>query len=322
MTMPQPLGRIGVLMGGYSSERAISLKSGTAIYQALCEEGCDVVAIDIVDKDIAKIKETILSAAIDVAFVALHGRLGEDGEIQSLLEDLQLPYVGSNAKASRLAFDKELSHQVFAQSSLAIPDYCVVWKKDNAQRAISEWKNFPVVVKPTCEGSSIGVSIIENADEMMAAMESAWEYGDRILLEQYIKGREMTVGILDKDALPVIEIHSTRGFFDYTAKYQKGLTDYLVPAPIDEPTTKILQKLALKAHQALGCANFSRVDFILSEDGTPYILEVNTIPGFTATSLLPKAAKEKGITFNQLCLTLVQLAYGKKKTKTNIPVRC
>ena len=169
------------------------------------------------------------------------------------------------------------------------------------------------MVKPACEGSSIGIRITTTPEETKTAMDQAWEYGPVLLLERYIKGKELTVGILGQEALPVVEIRPKRKFFNYEAKYTKGATDYIVPAEIPADVSDRLKETALKAHQALGCADFSRVDFILGNDGAHYVLEVNTIPGFTATSLLPMAAKEHGLSFNQLCFQLMELAYGKKK---------
>jgi len=316
----EQFGRIGVLMGGYSSEREISLRSGRAIYEALAQEGCRVVAVDLIDQERDKIKNTLCEAKMDLAFIALHGRLGEDGEIQKILEEMDIAYVGSDPQASRFSFDKEISQKIFKKNQLNVPDHRVISQKEDLARIVLEWKIFPVVVKPTCEGSSIGVSLVETKQALLLAMQAAFKYGDKILLEKYIKGRELTVGILDDCALPVIEICVKRTFFDYTAKYEKGETQYLIPAPLDEKIAIEIQTAALKAHRALGCEDLSRVDFILSEENVAYILEVNNIPGFTATSLLPKAAKQLGMTFNQLCLKLVQLAYG-KKTKNNISFR-
>ncbi len=315
-------GRIGVLMGGYSSERAISLKSGTAIFEALKAEHCDVVALDIQDQEEQKIIDLIKKADIDIAFIALHGQLGEDGTIQSILEKLEIPYPGSGVDASRLSINKVLAQNLFKKNNIQIAPFVSLVKKNSADidEVINQLKSFPLVVKPACEGSSIGVTLVRNKKELIKAIDVAWQYGPQVLVEKYIKGRELTVGILNQKALCVIEICAKGDFFDFAAKYQSGLTEYIFPAQIPQQTALRIQKMALDAHTALGCEDLSRVDFILSDDGTPYVLEINTIPGFTSTSLLPKAAKEAGLNFNQLCFKLVELAYGKKKKSTTIPV--
>ena len=184
-----------------------------------------------------------------------------------------------------------------------------------------ELQSLPVVVKPATEGSSIGVQLVIRQEEIGPAVEAARKYSDQVLIESYIQGREMTVGILDQRALPVIEIRPRNGFFDFSAKYQAGMTEYIVPAEIPEVTADVLQKTALQAFRLLGCSDMARVDFILTEDLTPYVLEVNTIPGFTATSLLPKAAKQIGLSFSELCFQLIELAYEKKKKPAD-PILC
>ncbi len=311
-------GRVGVLMGGCSSEREISLKSGQAVYEALCDEGCDAIALDIVEIKEEKIAAFIQQANINMAFIVLHGVLGEDGVIQSILENLNIPYTGSGVVASQRAFNKITTLDLFQAEGLNVPDYVVLSKKDSVDldMIINQLKCFPMVVKPSCEGSSIGISIVKDRQELSVALELSWQYGDEILCEQYIDGRELTGGILDQQALPVIEICSHRHFFDFKAKYNKGMTDYIVPAELSTENTAELQNMALKAHRILGCEDFSRVDFMWQE-GKPYILEVNTIPGFTATSLLPQAAQAIGLSFNQLCLKLMELVYGKKEKKQN-----
>jgi len=314
-------GKIGVLMGGYSSEREISLKSGQAIFDALREQGCDVVALDIQKHDDGDIVAFIKKADIDLAFIALHGALGEDGRIQQILEKLQIPYTGSGVKASQTALNKIKTQNLMKKHGIQVPAHVTVSRGQNL-----EWKQLnnklgaaPFVVKPNCEGSSVGVSIVRDKDSLHPALEQALEYGDQILIDKFIKGREMTVGILDHEALPIVEVLHKREFFDFTAKYQKGLTDYRVPADIPPHTASELQHIALKAHNLLGCRDFSRIDFILDDQGTAYLLEVNTIPGFTATSLLPKAAHCRGLNFHQLCLKIVELAYGKKKEYSPTP---
>ncbi|HBR15349.1 MAG TPA: D-alanine--D-alanine ligase [Candidatus Omnitrophica bacterium] len=316
-------GRIGVLMGGYSSERPISLKSGNAVFSALRAEGCEVVALDILDREEEKITRTIVDARIDVAFIALHGHLGEDGTIQSILEKIGVPYTGSGPQANRLAINKVSTQNLFKQNAIATPRHVALSGTDEV-RGKNIWKelqSLPVVVKPATEGSSIGVQLVIRQEEIGPAVEAARKYSDQVLIESYIQGREMTVGILDQRALPVIEIRPRNGFFDFSAKYQAGMTEYIVPAEIPEATAGVLQKTALQAFRLLGCSDMARVDFILTEDLTPYVLEVNTIPGFTATSLLPKAAKQIGLSFSELCFQLIELAYEKKKKPAD-PILC
>ncbi|MBF0384600.1 MAG: D-alanine--D-alanine ligase [Candidatus Omnitrophica bacterium] len=312
----QACGIIGVLMGGYSSERDISLKSGTAVYNSLKIQGFNVVAVDITSSNSEEIRKQLIESGIDLGFIALHGTLGEDGKIQSILEEIGLPYTGSGIEASRTALNKITAHSVFIKNNILVPPYRVInsSNKFDPDEIISGLKGFPLVIKPAAEGSSIGVSIVKSYSEFQKGLEEAFKYSQFILVEKFIKGRELTVGILGETALPLVEIIPSREFFDFIAKYQKGLTEYVVPAIVPEDVSLRLKNLALEAHRALGCADISRVDIILAEDNRGYVLEVNTIPGFTATSLLPKAAQALNINFDQLCSALIKMAYGKKKT--------
>jgi D-alanine-D-alanine ligase len=316
----EQFGHIGVLMGGYSSEREISLRSGMAVYEALKGQGFHVTFLDIADREEEKIAAFVSAFRLDMAFIALHGHLGEDGTIQTILERLQIPYTGSGPRASRLALNKALAQDIFQKNNIPVPPYVTLSCEEMSQRKslMDEISFFPVVVKPAQEGSSIGVTLVSGPQTLEEAMRKAWQYGDRILIERYIKGKELTVGILGQEALPVIEIRPQRPFFDFTAKYSAGMTDYIVPATLTGEVSRELQKTALRAHRILGCEDLSRVDFMLAEDNTPYVLEVNTIPGFTATSLLPKAAKAIGTDFDRLCVRLLGLAYGKKKKVKNM----
>src|SRR3989338_5079824 len=296
------LGAIGVLMGGCSSEREISLKSGKAVSQALKNCGCKVIDLDITVSDPEEIFALIKQAHLDIAFIALHGRLGEDGTIQTILEEADIPYTGSAASASRNAFDKIQSHRIFEEQNLSIADFCVLNYLDEKKEAYVEQSlhSWPVVVKPSCEGSSIGITLVNKKEELTPALLKAFEYGHEVLVERFIKGRELTVGIIGDEPLPIVEIKPKKIFFDFEAKYQSHTTEYLVPAPLEIKLTRQIQELGLKAHQALGCRDLSRVDIIWGQDNHPYILEVNTIPGFTSTSLLPKAAKQAGLEFPDL----------------------
>jgi D-alanine-D-alanine ligase len=308
-------GKIGVLMGGPSSEREISLKSGHAVFDALAQLGLDVVGIDITTDNPEENTHLISSHNINCAFVALHGRFGEDGGIQKVLDDLNLAYTGSGVRASQLAMDKISSRKIFQDTGLAVPGYRVLEKATYAaEREVDNNLIFPLVVKPATHGSSIGLTIVDRQEGLEGALDLAFSYDDRVVLEDYIHGREITVGVLDEEPLPVIEIVPKKRFFDYEAKYKTGMTDYVVPAPLEGAIARSAQDSALAAHKSLGCFGCSRADMILSRENIPFVLEVNTIPGLTTNSLLPKAAKEVGIDFGQLCLKLVSLAYEKKKT--------
>jgi D-alanine-D-alanine ligase len=307
-------GRVGVLMGGPSSERDISFKSGKAVLCALKECGIEAMGIDIVTDNKEENIRLLNNYNLDCAFIALHGRFGEDGSIQEILEKMDLPYTGSGVKASRLAMDKIGALNIFKAGKLYVPRSQFLEKalyKKN--RKFNNNLGFPVVVKPANHGSSIGLSIVEFEQEIPASIDLAFQFDERIVIEEYISGRELTVGVLDEKALPVIEIVPKHKFFDFEAKYQVGLTDYIIPASLSPQIAENVQQAALEAHKLLGCFGCSRTDIILSQDDIPFVLEINTIPGMTATSLLPKAARVLGIDFNHLCLKLLELAYEKEK---------
>jgi len=320
-------GRIGVLMGGPSAEREISLKSGKAVYEALKQSGLEAVAIDVATDTKEEIINLIKSHNINCAFLALHGCFGEDGQIQKILEVLKIPYTGSGVEASRLAMDKIASRRLFETAGLKVPRYVVIDKPRpfakvrgkssyNTNLRVHNNLGLPLVIKPAAQGSSIGLSIIDKEEGLDKAVDLAFSFDKKVIVEEYIRGREMTVGILDGHALPVIEIIPKKMFFDYEAKYQPGMTDYIVPARLDERIAKKLRTIALSAHKLLGCFGCSRVDMILNKENLPVVLEVNTIPGLTDSSLLPKAAKSCGIEFNELCIKLIRLAYEKTPLKT------
>jgi D-alanine-D-alanine ligase len=303
-------GTIGVLMGGYSSEREISLRSGQAVAEALSMEGHRVVSLDITTDDPAKIIQQIQTVPIDIAFIALHGRLGEDGNIQGILEKLEIPYTGSGVKASQMAFNKILTQKALKAAGLPVAEHYVVTdgRSVDFKTVWAQIKSTPLVLKAACEGSSIGVHIVRHPSEWEPAFKNALSYGPQIIIEQFIKGREFTAGIFDHEALPVIEIVPKSNFFSFTAKYQKGATHYVCPAEIPENLTKQIKELSLNAYDVLGCQGFARVDLRVDEHQQPFILEVNTIPGFTGTSLFPKAAHEAGYSFVQVCEKLLSLA--------------
>lgn len=307
--------RVGVLMGGPSAEKTISIKSGMTVCRALESRGIDVVPIELRDAPTMNgyreqvIKE-IYSSNIDVAFVALHGRFGEDGEIQDILEYMKIPYTGSKSMASRLGMDKISSRAIFESRHIPVPRFTIINKADldkhyDTQVYFKEL-GLPLVVKPSCEGSSIGLSIIDSGADFHVAASNAFKYSDKVMVEEYIHGREITVGILEEKALPIVEIAPKKRFFDFEAKYNNLLTEYKVPAEIPEKKYRECQATGLEAHKALGARFFSRVDMILSEKGVPVVLEVNTIPGLTETSLLPKAALAAGIDFKNLVLKILE----------------
>lgn len=287
---------VAVLKGGPSAEREVSLASGAAVAKALRGLGYDVAELDVTTASVS------LPAPTEAVFIALHGTFGEDGALQALLEARGMPYTGSDAVASRRAFDKVESKRVFERAGVATPRYEVLGK--GARRTLP----LPVVVKPPRQGSSIGVSRVFAEAQWDAAMAAALEHDRDVLVEAFIDGAELTVGVVGEQVLPVIEIRAPEGSYDYRAKYTKGVTDYLVPAPLEDEVTRHCQALAWSAFTALGCRGLGRVDIRLAPDGGAFVLEVNTIPGFTETSLLPKAARVAGLEFPQLCETILNLA--------------
>lgn len=311
-------GRIGVVMGGCSSEREISLKSGRAVFEALKQKNVNVSAVELTTEDEESVIAALRRERIEVAFIALHGKFGEDGTFQQMLEKHGIAYTGSGPEASRRAMDKIVTVQMARKGGVPVPEGIALTQSDGALGSldVARLGGFPVVVKPSSEGSSIGVSLAADAAQLQKAAEEAWRYGPRILVEQCIRGREMTVGILGSEAMPVIEIKPKMSFFDFEAKYQKGKTDYIVPAEIPSETAQELQRLALQTFRVLGCRDFARVDFMLDASLNPYLLEINTIPGFTSTSLLPKAAAHRGIGFTDLCLRMIEMACGRRGKDT------
>lgn len=306
--------KIAVLMGGKSNEREISLKSGKAVYQSLKDAGFVAVPIDIIEEDAGAIVADIKGLGADIAFIAMHGRFGEDGTLQEILESAAIPYTGCGPRASRLAMDKVASREVFLEHGISVPRSRVFEDELLSKINLDDLADlgFPLVVKPAAAGSSIGVSIVNNQGDLIQALESAFSHDKRIIIEEYLEGRELTVGILEEEPLPVIEIIPKIKFFNYQAKYTLGMTDYIVPAKIAGELSKKVQQVALSAYKSLGCQAFSRVDMILKNNLMPYVLEINTIPGLTKMSLLPKAAGVANISFLELCLRLISLAVSPK----------
>jgi D-alanine-D-alanine ligase len=287
-------------MGGVSREREISLKTGAAILQALQEGGYQAVGIE-VSSDIV---ERLLQERIEVAFVALHGRWGEDGTVQGLLELLRVPYTGSGVLASALAIHKIKAKEIFLFHGIPTPEFIAPQEGGIAEPPFPP----PWVVKPASEGSTIGVGVVMDREGLEGAIRNARGYDEQVLVEQFIEGKELTVGILGGEPLPVIEIAPRGGFYNYEAKYSPGMTEYLCPAPISEEKQQEVQGLSLKAYHALGCSGCARVDLRLSEGGEAFVIEVNTVPGMTETSLVPKAAAHVGISFSHLVEIILEQA--------------
>jgi D-alanine-D-alanine ligase len=289
--------KIGVLMGGLSREREISLKTGKAIQKALTEKGYTICPID-VGLDIA---ETLLKKKIEFAFLALHGRFGEDGTIQGMLEWMRIPYTGSGVLASALALHKIMAKKIFICEKIPTPPFEVI-RLEEIEKGFKETISFPLpyVAKPAQEGSTIGVSIVRREEESIPALKEAGKYDEEILVEEFMKGKEITVGILEDIPLPIIEIAPKSGFYNYHSKYTKGETQYILPAQISREKYLYAQEISLKAFRSLGCSGFARVDLMTDEDGNPFVIDVNTMPGMTETSLFPKAASYAGIAFEDL----------------------
>ncbi|RPJ00201.1 MAG: D-alanine--D-alanine ligase [Deltaproteobacteria bacterium] len=289
--------KIGVLMGGLSREREISLKTGTAILKALLEKGYNACAID-VGHDIA---EVLLKERIEGAFIALHGRFGEDGAIQGMLELMRIPYTGSGVLASALAMHKILSKKLFLHERIPTPPYEALCREEIEREAkVKISLGLPVVVKPAREGSTIGISIVQKEEDLLPALKRAAECDEEVLVEKFIRGKEVTVGILGDLPLPIIEIAPRSGFYDYRSKYTKGETQYIIPARLSRERYLETQEVSLKTFKALGCSGCVRIDVMADEEGTPYVIDVNTMPGMTETSLVPQAAQHAGIPFGDL----------------------
>jgi D-alanine-D-alanine ligase len=302
--------KIAVLMGGHSGERDVSLRSGTKVFESLKAQGFKVVAID-VGRDLS---EQLPKHKIEIAYIVLHGRGGEDGVVQGLLESMQIPYTGSGVLASALAMDKVAAKKIFEASGIPTPRFFTVTPHDLAGSLDKIKKIFtlPLVIKPRAEGSSLGVSIVKTAAELERAVhETVKEFKD-VFVEEYIKGSEVTVGIVGcgkkTRALPVLELLPKNEFYDFKAKYTPGMTEFVLPARLPGPVYEETQRVALSAHQALGCRGVSRVDIMVGEDHTPYVTEVNTIPGMTDQSDLPAEARHAGISFDQLVLEILESA--------------
>ena len=306
--------RDALIYGGRSAEREISLFTGRQVSSALVEKGFQVTPLDLDDNTVTALAE----ARPDVVFIALHGKYGEDGCLQGLLDILGLPYVGSGVLASALAMNKAISKRLFRLEGLLCPKDVLVsshaLRKDGLQGVIGQITkglDYPMVIKPNKQGSTIGLTVVRSSEDLESAVLNAFKYDDEVLVEEYISGTDITVGVLGNEepqALPVIEIRSVTGLYDYEAKYTPGMSEHIIPAQIGAHAYEAAQESALKAHKALGCRGISRSDLIVTPGDEVYILELNTIPGMTRTSLIPDAAKAAGMEFPDLVAFLVELA--------------
>jgi D-alanine-D-alanine ligase len=294
---------ITVMLGGPSAEREVSLRSGAAVAQALRSLGHDVHELD------PQMPDWILPPKTDVVFLALHGTYGEDGTVQKQLDFLGVPYTGCDAVASRIAFDKVLTKQSCIQAGVPTAKFLTV-----NSPATPFPKNFspPLVVKPSRQGSSVGLQFVERVEDWKNALAEALKFDSEVLVEEKIIGRETTVGILGGQVLPVVEVRPKTGSYDYQTKYTAGATEYFCPADFDAATTKRIQDAALGAFKAIGGRDYARVDVMVRADGSPVVLEVNTLPGMTETSLLPKAAAAAGMNYAELCQRMIDLALDRK----------
>ena len=289
-------------MGGLSPEREVSLSTGNAVLEAVQRKGLKGVGID-VDHDVA---EALKKNGIDLAFIALHGVYGEDGTIQGLLEYARIPYTGPGVLGSALAYDKVKSKEIFKLHGIPTADYQVFHRsrRENLQRSL----DLPVVVKPSNQGSSVGVSIVREEKEWDKAMDLAFDYSEEVVVEKFIEGKLLAVGMNGEQPMPIVHIQPKSGFYDYEAKYTRGKTDYVCPAKLDTKETQLCQDTAVDVFRALRGCGMPRVDMILDAEGTPYVLEMNTIPGLTPTSLLPMAAQQSGMDFDALVIGILKSA--------------
>lgn len=297
--------KVAVLMGGISKEREISLKTGGAISAALKRSGYDVTDVDVGDG--AKLVRRLEELKPDVALVALHGKFGEDGCIQGLLEMIRIPYTGGGVMASSVGMDKIVCKRIARELGIpCAPEMIFESGTLGTEQFVAEFDmDLPVIVKPSREGSTINMSIVQRKEDLLGAVQAALESDDKVIVEKYIKGREVTVGILNGEALPTLEIAPKGGFYDYKSKYTKGMTEYIVPARIGDAIAERLTRWSEIICNAIECEGTARVDYIVSGDDDAYFLEVNTIPGMTELSLVPKAAAHIGIGFDEVCERLL-----------------
>lgn len=301
------LGKVGVLYGGISAEREVSLMSGAGVHQALCQLGVDAHLFDTQSQSLAELAQ----AGFDRVFIALHGRYGEDGTLQGALELLHIPYTGSGPMASAVAMDKVMTKRIWLQHGLPTPDFAVL-KTTQDLVGLADRLPMPFIMKPAHEGSTVGFSRIDQVDQIEPAYALAAKFDRAVLAERFIQGRELTVPVIGSGeqarSLPIIEIAAPNGNYDFENKYYTNDTQYFCPAPLDNVLSETIREYARLAYLAVGCEGWGRVDFMLDADNQPWLLEVNTSPGMTSHSLVPMAAKAEGTSYEQLCLQLIQAA--------------
>lgn len=312
---PADFGRVAVMFGGISCEREVSLDSGAAVLQALLHNGVDAHAWDPAEKSMAE----FAGAGFDRVWNALHGTGGEDGALQGALQWLQVPYTGSGVMASAIAMDKVRSKHLFRAAGIPTPEYAVIYSQSDASVA-AEQIGFPLVAKPSGQGSAIGISKVFERSELADAVDTALHYGDTALLERCIVGDEVTVTLLDDLALPSVRIVTPRVFYDYRAKYESDRTEYTCPGSASDADEQRYAELAVAAFEELGCSGWGRVDFMTGTDGQPLVLEVNTVPGMTSHSLVPMAAKEAGIDFATLCWRILETSFTTDAATADVEV--
>jgi len=296
-------GKVAVLMGGLSAEREISLLSGNAVLAALKSKGVDAHGID-VDENIVS---ELVAEDYQRAFIVLHGRGGEDGTMQGLLELMSLPYTGSDVKSSSLAMDKLKTKQIWLSMGLPTPYFYIMDSEQSCKQAL-EKLGLPLIIKPVLEGSSIGMSKVESEDELVPAWKKAQQCGGTVIAERWVVGEEYTAAMLDGQVLPMIKLKTTHKFYDYDAKYEAEDTQYICPCGLSEEREAELGELACRAFDAVGASSWGRVDFMLDQNDQPWLIEVNTVPGMTSHSLVPMAAKQAGISFDDLVMSILTMA--------------
>ncbi|MDN5843514.1 MAG: D-alanine--D-alanine ligase [Alcaligenaceae bacterium] len=305
--MSRSFGRVGVLYGGQSAEREVSLMSGSGVCEALCSQGVDAHLFDTGERSLAQLADE----RFDRVFIALHGRYGEDGTMQGALELLGIPYTGSGPLASCLAMDKITTKRIWEQHGLDTPAFRAL-QADTDLDEVARALGLPLIIKPPHEGSTLGVTRVDDPDQLAQGYRLAAAYDDVVLAEQFIAGRELTVPLLGSGsatrALPVIEIVAPEGNYDYEHKYVSNETQYLCPAPLDETLAHRIMDISERAYLALGCEGWGRADFMLDGDGKPWLLEMNTTPGMTTHSLVPMGARAIGMSYAQLCLEILSTA--------------
>ncbi len=333
--------RVVVLMGGDSPEREVSLVTGQKIAETLRENGHEVIkidpsatknemtelngtdhhwlGIDFSEQDVQPLHRgslylknilVIKHLKPDIVFIALHGNRGEDGVVQSMLETAEIPYTGSNSVSSVLAMQKDISKQYFRVNNLPTPKAYILDRPEASRKKLKRL-TFPQIVKPNDQGSTVGLTLAKNIEELEEGVDLAFKYSSKVIVEEYIPGREIAIGIVKSRTLPAVEIKPKHELYDYECKYTSGMSEYEVPAKLSEELSQILHNMALKVHNILGCSGYSRVDFRITDKNEPYILELNSLPGMTPTSLVPKAAKEAGINFNTLIEMIIEEAFNK-----------